>query len=170
MQHYHRFAAASYALNDEPAVLGQGDNFVLPLLNGIDYVGYAALFLAALYNLAQERVENNLLVPAAYLLPGKVVLYGEIFVLHIDDFAALRAEGTAENELIVVFVYGKGYAALLVIPPCKRRAPVYDFKPLVAVLADIVAVVAVLVVHNVHAGKVRLVEKGFVSFNLCPAL
>lgn len=159
MEHDHRLSAARTSLQNKIFPLRTGDDLVLLFLNGLDDVADGGLLLAVSDDFAQIRVEEYLLVPAADLLGRQIVPHGEKFVLEIEDPPLLGPERPAQNRLIIVLIDGKGDAALLVISARQRRPPIDDLQADVPLFSDIIAVVALRGVGEIHAREIRFVEK-----------
>ena len=95
-----------------------------------------------------------------------MVAHGEIFVAEREDAPVLDGERPPQHGAVFVFVDGKADARFLVIPHGKGGAPVDDLQIDVPLLADIIAVVALFVVHDVDAGKVGLDEIALIRIDL----
>ena len=163
MQKDHRFAAARAALQHETLPFGARDDIELLFLNGADDIADLHVVLAALDDAAQIGIEQDLLVSAADLFGRKDIAHGEIFVAEIEHLSVLYGERAAEHRAVFVLVDGERDAALLIIAHRKRRTPVDDLEIDVPFLADIIAVVALFFVHDVHAGEIGLGKEGFVA-------
>ena len=87
MQEDHRLAAARAALHDKAVPLGLGDDLVLFFLNGLDDVRDLRLLLLCFEDLFEERIENDLFVPARDLLFGEVIAQAQILVFKIDELS-----------------------------------------------------------------------------------
>lgn len=82
------------------------------------------------------------------------------------SFPVRGAKSPPQDQFVEVFVDGKIDLALLIIFSGERRAPVHDLQIDVPALADIITVVTLLIVIDVHAGEIRLGEKALVAFDL----
>ena len=166
VQHDHRLAATRAALQHKALPLRAGDDIELFFLNGADDIAHLHIVLAAADDIAQIGIEEDLVIPAADLLGSENVAHRKIFIAEIEQFPVPDRERTPQNGAVFVFVDGKRDAALLIVTHGKRRAPVHDLQIDVSAFADIVTVVALLVVHNVHAGEIGLGKEGTIFVDL----
>ena len=166
VQHDHGLAASRTALQDKAVPLGKGDDLVLLFLYGFDDVGDLGGVFAGAQDLFEVGIEDDLLVTPRYLLFGEKIAQVQVFVFVIEKTAVFRAQRAAQDLLVIILVDGKEDLALLVILAGEGRAPVDDLEVDISSLADIVAVVPLFVVEQIHARKIRLGEKALVPFYL----
>ena len=162
----HRLAAARAALQHKALPLGAGDDLELLFLDGLDDVADGEIVLPVLQDAAKVRIEQDLLVAPRDLFGRQMIAHGEVLVAEGEDAPVLDGERPPQHGAVFVLVDGKADARLLVVPHGKGRAPVDDLQIDVPLLADIIAVVALFVVHDVDARKVGLDEIALVRIDL----
>ena len=159
VQHNHRLAAARAALKDEAFPFGTGDDLVLLFLDRFDDVLDRGFFLAVFDDFPKIGIEKNFLVPSPDLLVRQIFPHGKKFVFEIEHLPVFCAQRAAKNGFIIVFVNRKGNAALLVISSGQRRTPIDNLQLYVAFLADVIAVISLERIGEIHARKIGFVEK-----------
>ena len=124
------------------------------------------IVFAAFDDLPQKRIEQYFFIPPADLFCGEMIAHGKIFVFKVEHFSVFYGKRAPQHGAVFVFVNGKRNAAFLIVPYGKRSPPIYDFKIYVSLFADIIAVIPLFLVRNVHSGEIRFRKIALVSIQL----